>query len=75
MRIMDVKINVTALVKITGEELIKFPYIIHNKAPMASVATHPKETSLVNFVFQDLTTCGNRDALVNVPATKPRTSI
>ena len=62
------------MVKITGKEPIKEPYIIHSKAPVVSVITHTKETSLVNFVFQDLTTWGNRDPLVNIPATKPTIS-
>ena len=65
------KINVIVLAITIGKDLIKIPYTSHRKTPIVKVIAHIKETSLVDFVFQALTTWGIRAIVVNVPAKNP----
>ena len=56
IRIIKAKINDRTLAKISGNELIKIPYINHKKIPTVNMEIKPIETSLVDLVFQAFTT-------------------
>lgn len=65
-------IKVTALEIITGKDLIRNPYAIHNKMPTQSITNILSETSLVDFDFHALINWGRKASVVNVPAVKPK---
>lgn len=65
------KISVRPLAMVIGKELIKIPYTNHKKTPIVNIKIHPKETSLVCFVFQALTAWGAKAIVVNAPAENP----
>lgn len=66
------RIKVTALEIITGKDLIRNPYTIHNIIPAQRMANIPREISLVDFDFHALINCGRKANVVNVPAIKPK---
>jgi len=63
--------NVAKFMIITGIALMKNPYITHNNAPVISIKTHLLETSVVDLVLQDLSTCGHNASVVKAPAANP----
>jgi hypothetical protein len=56
---------------IIGKLLTNIPYINHARTPAEVRANIPVEMSLVDFVFQTLSNCGNRAPVVNAAAIKP----
>ena len=69
------RMRVAELAIITGKDLIKSPYTIHNAMPEQRVINMPSERSVVDFDFHVLINCGTKEIVVKVPAIRPNTVI
>jgi hypothetical protein len=69
------KNNTTILVPIMEMLCINMPYISHNEVLAVAIRNIVSETSLVDFDFQVLITCGKKVVHDNAPAIIPTTSL
>lgn len=68
---VDARSKVRRLAAITGISFTINPYTSHMATPRQNSENIPKDRSLAERLFQVLTTCGRKAAVVNEPANKP----
>ena len=68
----SVKVIPFAVVIATDSTLM--PYSSHKNVPTVKTATMPHDKSRAERVVQIFQTCGTKDAVVRVPASRPRVS-
>jgi hypothetical protein len=54
-----------------GGALSIIPYMIHKSKLVEKRTSQPHDKSCVDFVFQDLSTCGKKEITPKVPAAYP----
>ena len=74
MQIASESPNVIALAIMMDIEPTLTPYSSHKNVPTVNTATMPHDKSRAERVVQIFQTCGMKDAVVSVPASRPKVS-
>lgn len=71
IKTISARINVIEFASNTGKSMVSRPYSAHNKIPVVRITYINREISLVFFVFAILITCGRKEIVVQVAASRP----
>ena len=74
MQIASESPNVMPLAVMIETDSTLMPYSSHKNVPTVNAATMPHDRSRADRVFQIFQTCGMKDAVVSVPAMRPKVS-